>query len=78
MLGDEAPRSVRRKARDFAKRWADQVETATEAALWSIAARTWNDKARNELLWTAILDGIVGGRHAAPADAGRPKREVHP
>ena len=44
-----------RKARAFASRWGEQVETVTSPALWSIAARTWNDKARNERLWEDAL-----------------------
>jgi hypothetical protein len=57
--GQEPPQSVRRKARTFAARWAEQVESTTDAALWSVAVRTWQDANRNQALWSEVLNSAV-------------------
>lgn len=57
------------KASEFAWRWVQQAEEATEASLWEVAARTWSDKAQNEALWNSTLRDAVRSAAAAAFDA---------
>lgn len=57
------------KASEFAWRWIQQAEEATEASLWEVAARTWSDKARNEALWNRVLREAVQSAAVAAFDA---------
>lgn len=61
-----APRRVKARAGEFARRWTDQVEAETEAAFWSVAAQTWREPDENKAQWSAVLNRAV---HVAAGQA---------